>query len=172
MAENCDEELLDDLLINPSALAPLLLFAFILLWFWYLWGDFIVFGGVGDWCLTNSHTVIATCTIPFPSKTSAAQHRRFWNEIFEREKARKLLDFAIILFCKCKSNLFQREKSSNRGEKVDAWVDGIKMGVNRMIIQTVAKIIFYLVIFLIHKHLKHRKITNSFSCLGFVFIHY
>lgn len=41
---------------------------------------------VGDvrwlWNRNSSVTVIDTCTAPFPSSTSAAQHIRFWNRKF------------------------------------------------------------------------------------------
>lgn len=93
-AESCEEELLEDLLINPSTF-PLLFIALMLLWFWYRWGDLIVFGGVADWCLISSQTVIATWTTPLPSRTSAAQHIEIWNEIFE-EKERKFNKMSAI----------------------------------------------------------------------------
>ena len=86
VADSCDDDELLDLLIKPSELCPLKLLTLLLLmvilllllWFWYRWGDFIVFGGEA-WCLDNSHTVIAICTTPLPSRMSAAQHKSFWN---------------------------------------------------------------------------------------------
>lgn len=40
-------------------------------------GDFTLFG---VWNRSSSVTVIDTCTIPFPSRTSAAQHIRFYKD--------------------------------------------------------------------------------------------
>lgn len=75
--ESWEEELLD-LLMNPSTLFPftVLLTLLMLLPFWYRWGDFKVFGGVAIF-FVSSQTVIATCTFPFPSKMSDAQHSKF-----------------------------------------------------------------------------------------------
>lgn len=96
VAESWDDELLDDLLMMPSTLVPLLLIVFILLWFWYRWGDLIVFGGVADWCFTSSTTVIASWTLPLPSKTSAAQHKRFCIEILKRKERKFGLEREIV----------------------------------------------------------------------------
>lgn len=43
-------------------------------------GDFVEFIWPAACSLNSSLTVIASCTAPFPSKTSEEQHIRFWKE--------------------------------------------------------------------------------------------
>lgn len=47
-----------------------------------LGGDFTLFG---IWNRNSSATVMDTCTTPFPSRTSAAQHIRFYTIKMKKE---------------------------------------------------------------------------------------